>query len=39
MMTLYEAHEPIDVVSVAAQLKSDGNLKAVGGASYLIRSS
>ncbi len=35
MMTLYEAHEPIDAVSVAAQLKQDGTLKAAGGASYL----
>lgn len=35
MMTLYEAHEPIDVVSVQAQLKKDGNLKIAGGASYL----
>ena len=35
MMALYESHEPIDVVSLTAQLKSDGNLKAVGGASYL----
>lgn len=35
MIALYEAHEPIDVVSVAAQLKKDGTLKAVGGASYL----
>jgi replicative DNA helicase len=35
MIALYEAHEPIDVVSVTAQLKSDGALKAIGGASYL----
>lgn len=35
MMALYEAHEPIDVVSVTAQLKKDGTLKAAGGASYL----
>jgi replicative DNA helicase len=35
MLALYESHEPIDVVSLTAQLKSDGNLKAVGGASYL----
>lgn len=35
MMTLYEAHEPIDVVSVTAQLKKDGGLKTVGGAAYL----
>jgi replicative DNA helicase len=35
MMKLYEGHEPIDVVSLTAQLKNDGKLKAVGGASYL----
>ncbi len=35
MLTLYEAHEPIDVVSVAAQLKKDGALKLAGGAAYL----
>jgi len=35
MLSLYESHEPIDVVSVQAQLKSDGNLKQAGGASYL----
>lgn len=32
MMTLYEAHEPLDVVSVTAQLKKDGTLKIAGGA-------
>ena len=35
MLTLYEAHEPLDVVSVTAQLKKDGTLKHVGGASYV----
>lgn len=35
MMSLYEAHEPIDVVTVAAQLKKDGTLKAVGGSAFL----
>lgn len=35
MMLLYEAHEPIDGVSLAAQLKKDGTLKTAGGASYL----
>lgn len=35
MIALYEAHEPIDVVSVSAQLKKDGALKNAGGASYL----
>lgn len=35
MLGLYEAHEPLDVVSVTAQLKKDGTLKRVGGASYV----
>lgn len=35
MMKLYETHEPIDVVTVTTQLKKDGKLKEVGGASYL----
>jgi replicative DNA helicase len=35
MITLYEAHEPLDVVSVTAQLKKDGTLKRVGGAPYV----
>lgn len=35
MLSLFEAHEPIDVVTVTAQLKKSGNLKAVGGASYV----
>ncbi len=33
MIALYEAHEPLDVVSVTAQLKKDGSLKIAGGAS------
>ena len=32
MLSLYEAHEPIDVVTVTAQLKKEGTLKDVGGA-------
>lgn len=35
MLTLYEAHEPLDVVSVTAQLKKDGTLKRIGGTSYV----
>ncbi len=35
MMMLYEAHEPIDVVTVAARLKKNGTLKIVGGATYV----
>jgi len=33
MISLYEAHEPLDVVSVSSQLKKEGTLKTVGGAS------
>lgn len=32
---LYENHSPIDVLTVADQLRSEGNLDAIGGASYL----
>ena len=35
MSALYEQHEPVDVVTVTAQLKKDGTLKSVGGASYV----
>ncbi|OGG35774.1 replicative DNA helicase [Candidatus Gottesmanbacteria bacterium RIFOXYB1_FULL_47_11] len=35
MLTLYEAHEPLDVVSVTSQLKKEGTLKTVGGASVV----
>lgn len=35
MLDLYEAHEPIDVVTVTAQLKKNGTLKNIGGASYI----
>ncbi len=35
MIDLYEAHEPIDVVTMAAQLKTKGTLKDVGGTAYL----
>jgi replicative DNA helicase len=35
MLSLYESHEPIDAVSVASQLKKEGNLKKIGGALYL----
>jgi replicative DNA helicase len=35
MMELYEAHEPIDVVTLTAQLKKSGTLKTVGGATYI----
>jgi len=35
MLTLYENHEPIDTVTVVSQLKKNGDLKAVGGASLV----
>ncbi len=35
MLVLYEAHEPLDIVSVSAQLKKDGTLKTAGGTSYI----
>ncbi len=35
MVSLYEQHEPIDVVTVTAQLKKAGLVKEIGGASYL----
>lgn len=37
MITLYEQHDPLDVVSVTAQLKKDGTLKQVGGAAYVSK--
>jgi replicative DNA helicase len=33
MVTLFEAHEPIDIVTLTSALKSSGTLKAAGGAS------
>ncbi|MEK9143367.1 MAG: replicative DNA helicase [Patescibacteria group bacterium] len=35
MIALFEAHEPIDVVTLTAALKTAGNLKTVGGTAYL----
>ena len=35
MMALFEAHEPVDIVTVTAQLKKMGKFKEVGGTSYL----
>ncbi|MCL4360560.1 replicative DNA helicase [Patescibacteria group bacterium] len=35
MLALYEQHEPVDIVTLTAQLKKNGMLKSVGGASYL----
>ncbi len=35
MLALFEAHEPIDVVTVTAQLKKDGTLSLAGGTNYL----
>jgi replicative DNA helicase len=35
MVELYESHEPIDIVTVSAQLKKQGKLKDVGGANSI----
>ncbi len=35
MLSLFERHEPVDVVTVSAELKKMGKLKSIGGASYL----
>jgi len=35
MLELFEAHEPIDVITLTAQLKKNGMLKSVGGSSYI----
>ena len=35
MLQLFEKREPIDVVTVAETLERDGDLEAIGGASYL----
>lgn len=37
MLTLYEEREPIDVVTVAEQLKKDKALTKVGGSTYLTK--
>ncbi|MEK7165884.1 MAG: replicative DNA helicase [Patescibacteria group bacterium] len=35
MLTLFELHEPVDVVTVTAKLKNMGKLTAAGGAGYV----
>lgn len=35
MLTLFERHEPVDVVTVTAEVKKLGKLKEIGGSSYL----
>jgi replicative DNA helicase len=35
MLTLFEKQQPIDVVTIQAELKKEGNLKKIGGGSYL----
>lgn len=35
MMALFEKHQPVDIVTLTAQLKKDGVYKNVGGTSYL----
>lgn len=35
MLSLFEKHEPVDVVTLTAEIKKTGKLKEIGGASYL----
>lgn len=35
MLDLFEQHEPIDVVTVTSELKKSGELKTVGGSTYI----
>lgn len=35
MMSLFEKHEPVDVVTVTTELKKKGTLKQIGGSTYL----
>jgi len=35
MLTLFEKQQPIDLITLQAQLKKDGHLKKIGGQSYL----
>ncbi len=35
MLSLFEKHEPVDLVTVSSELKKKGKYKDVGGASYL----
>lgn len=35
MLSLFEKHQPIDVITLSAELKQKGNLKKIGGSSYL----
>ena len=35
IITLYEKHQPIDILSVTTRLKEDGSLADVGGSTYL----
>jgi len=35
MLSLFEKHQPVDVVTLTAELKQVGNLKKIGGTAYL----
>jgi replicative DNA helicase len=35
MLSLFEAHEPVDAVTLSAQMKKEGSLKTAGGSAYL----
>lgn len=35
MLSLFEHHQPVDIVTLKAQMKTEGKLKKIGGVSYL----
>ena len=35
MLLLFEKHQPVDLVTLTAELKKNGDIKSVGGAAYL----
>ena len=35
ILALFEKNQPIDVVTVSTQMKSDGNLQGIGGTDYI----
>jgi len=37
ILSLYEKHQPIDILTVTAKLKEDGTLEEIGGSSYLSK--
>lgn len=37
MLSLFEKHEPVDLVTLTAQIKKQGKLTAIGGSEYLAK--